>query len=71
MTHPIIKIAFIVSYACLLGYAAYKILMGYVERHNITERRNPMFADLLRGLIAMGTGVDIALAAWLIAEVVK
>ena len=71
MEHIFVKVLFIAFYACVTAYAAYKFLMGYVAKHHITEERNPMFADLLRGLIAVGISVDIAFGAWLVSEVVR
>lgn len=71
MEHAGIKIAVMLIYAGLLGYATYKLLVGYVDRHNITECRNPMFADVLRGLIAVGISADIAMATGIALEVFR
>lgn len=71
MEHIFVKVLFIAFYACITSYAAYKFLMGYVEKHNITVKRNPMFADVLRCLIAMVIGVDLGFVAWIVAEVLR
>lgn len=69
--HGVIKFAFILFYAVVFIIILYKVLMGYAVKHECTIDKNPIFADVLRGLIAMVTGIDIALAAWLIAEAVR
>lgn len=71
MEHIFVKVFFIAFYACITAYAAYKFLMGYVEKHNITVKRNPMFADVLRCLIAMVIGVDLGFVAWIVAEALR